>query len=206
MGTDPPPLAIQTIVEFGRRPIEVADNEAGIGPLCAELKARGDAPLLTPTVGGVAEFTDPALLGLGGRVLHVVRKHAQQDVRAHPAGRAMVDRAYLEIHRLQRAERALHVGHLVLVDHLAHAQADRVGPLKLARIDAGLDRLQALLGGRQQRLALTKEVKRRHPSFSRRKYDPGYQAISQDLREKLDILLAELEKVRANEELVAAAS
>ncbi|MNL77058.1 hypothetical protein D3C87_2031400 [compost metagenome] len=46
------------------------------------------------------------------------------------------------------------LGDLVLVDHLAHAQADLIAPRKLARLHARNDRLQARLGGRQQLFSL----------------------------------------------------
>ena len=132
--------------------------------------------------------------GLAHVPFDVVGEHAQEDVRAHPVGLAVVDRAHLQVDRLERAKRPLDVGqrlvvahavgrihlrraqrgaddvdavqrclggdglelartgervlpdrqlevlgHLVLVDDLAHAQADLVAADELARIHAGLD-------------------------------------------------------------------
>ena len=52
------------------------------------------------------------------------------------------------------------LGHLVLVDDLAHAQTDRIGALELARIHAVLDLLQVTFGGREQLLALVRAQRR----------------------------------------------
>ncbi len=55
--------------------------------------------------------------GLAHVPLDVVRQHAQQDVRAHPIGQAMVDRPHLQVHRLDGAERPLHVGQRLVAAH-----------------------------------------------------------------------------------------
>ena len=55
--------------------------------------------------------------GLAHVPLDVVGEHAQEDVRAHPIGGAVVDRAHLQIDRLERAERALDVGQRLVVAH-----------------------------------------------------------------------------------------
>ena len=55
--------------------------------------------------------------GLAHVPLDVVGEHAQEDVRAHPIGGAVVDRAHLQVDRLERAERALDVGQRLVVAH-----------------------------------------------------------------------------------------
>lgn len=45
--------------------------------------------------------------GFAHMPFNVVGEHAQQDVRTHPIGAAVVDRTHLQIHRLERAKRAL---------------------------------------------------------------------------------------------------
>ena len=55
--------------------------------------------------------------GLTHVPLHVVGQHAQEDVRAHPIGRVVMDRAHLQVDGLERAERALDVGQGLVVAH-----------------------------------------------------------------------------------------
>ena len=98
--------------------------------------------------------------GLAHVPLDVVGEHAQEDVRAHPIGGAVVDRAHLQVDRLERAERALDVGQRLVV---AHA----VGGVHLRGGDRGADDVDAVqrgLGG--DALALAREGEASSPMVS----------------------------------------
>ena len=55
--------------------------------------------------------------GLAHVPLDVVGEHAQEDMRAHPIGQTVVDRAHLQIDGLERTEGALDVGERLVVAH-----------------------------------------------------------------------------------------
>ena len=68
----------------------------------------------------------PLLIGIGKHQfapgfahvpLEVVGEHAQEDVRAHPIGCAVMDGAHLQIDGLERTEGALDVGQRLVVTH-----------------------------------------------------------------------------------------
>ncbi len=63
------PLTVETVVEVGRFSFKIGHDEARIVALATEFEAGDHPPRTIPTVGGIAEFPDPALfaaaLGVG---------------------------------------------------------------------------------------------------------------------------------------------
>lgn len=66
----------------------------------------------------------------------VVGQHAQEDMRAHAAGQAVVDRADLESDRLEGAEGAFHTGQALVGEHRRFGIERRGGQTDAQHVEA----------------------------------------------------------------------